>query len=259
LEKYVFDERLIKSFNARFLPDGDINIQWAGAISDTTNINSKGMEAEFVLNPSKSWRIAFNAAKQEVVLTDIAPRLGVLVEEFLLPYMKEFGYLDWSNPLGGPSGATFATQTSDRLVEYFYLKGLEGVPTAEQRKWRYNLVTNYQFREGGLKGFSFGGAARWQDKVSGGYPIVFHENTQTYRPVVNDPYWTDTDLAIDLTFGYRKKIWGNVDWRMQINMRNVHNWDNTDVDIIRYQPDGTAARARFAPPRQILLTNTFRF
>jgi hypothetical protein len=259
LEKYVFDERLIHSFNARFLPDGDINIQWAGAISDTTNINSKGMEAEFVINPSKNWRIAFNAAKQEVVLTDIAPRLGVLVEDFLLPYMKEFGHLDWGNPTGTPAGANFSTQTSDRLVEYFYLKGLEGVPTAEQRKWRYNLVTNYQFREGGLKGFSFGGAARWQDKVSGGYPIVFHESTQTYRPVVNDPYWTDTDLAIDLTFGYRKKIWGNVDWRMQINMRNVHNWDNTDVDIIRYQPNGAAARARFAPPRQIMLTNTFRF
>jgi len=259
LEQYVFDERLIHSFNARFLPDGDINIQWAGAISDTTNINSKGLEAEFVLNPTKSWRIAFNAAKQEVILTDIAPRLGVLVEDFLLPYMEEFGYLDWSNPIGGPSGATFATQTSDRLVEYFYLKGLEGKPTAEQRKWRYNLVTNYSFREGPLTGFSFGGAARWQDKVSGGYPIVFHDETSTYRPVVDSPYWTDTDLAIDLTFGYRKKIWDNVDWRMQINMRNVHNWDNTDVDVFRYQPNGQAARARYAPPRQILLTNTFRF
>ena len=38
--------------------------------------------------------------------------------------------------------------------------------------------------------------------------------------------------------GYRKKIMGDVDWRMQINVRNIHNWDNTDMDVFRFQPDG---------------------
>ena len=259
LKKYVFDERLIHSFNARFLPDGDVNIQWAGAIADTTDITSKGMEAEVILNPSKSWRIAFNAAQQEVVLDNISPRLGVLVEDFLLPYMAEFGHLDWGNPTGTPQGATFSTTTSDRLVEYFYVKGLEGKPTAEQREWRFNLITNYTFREGPLSGFQIGGAARWQDAVNGGYPIFYHEPSQTYRPIVEEGYWTPTDLAVDLTMGYRKKIMGDVDWRMQINVRNIHNWDNTDMDVFRFQPDGSDARARFAPPRQVWLTNTFRF
>ncbi len=259
LKKYVFDERLIHSFNARFLPDGDVNIQWAGAIADTTDITSKGMEAEVILNPSKSWRIAFNAAQQEVVLDNISPRLGVLVEDFLLPYMAEFGHLDWGNPTGTPQGATFSTTTSDRLVEYFYVKGLEGKPTAEQREWRFNLITNYTFREGPLSGFQIGGAARWQDAVNGGYPITYHEPSQTYRPIVEEGYWTPTDLAVDLTMGYRKKIMGDVDWRMQINVRNIHNWDNTDMDVFRFQPDGSDARARFAPPRQVWLTNTFRF
>ena len=259
LEQFVFDDELIHSFNARFLPDGDINIQWAGSINDTTDITSKGMEAEIILNPTKSWRIAFNAARQEVIMDNIAPRLENLVDSFLLPYMQRFGYMDWGNPTGAPQGATFESTTYQRLVEYFYVKGLEGQPTAEQREWRFNLITNYTFREGPLKGFQIGGAARWQDEVNGGYPVAFNDDLRIYEPLVDQGYFTDTDLAVDLTFGYRAKIMNNVDWRMQINMRNVHNWDNTDVDVFRFQQDGSPARARFAPPRQIWLTNTFRF
>jgi hypothetical protein len=259
LEQFVFDDELIHSFNARFLPDGDIQIQWAGSINDTTDITSKGMEAEIILNPTKSWRIAFNAAQQEVIMDNIAPRLEGLVDSFLLPYMQRFGYMDWGNPTGAPQGATFESTTYERLVEYFYVKGLEGQPTAEQREWRFNLITNYTFREGPLKGFQIGGAARWQDEVNGGYPVVFNDALRIYEPLVDQGYFTDTDLAVDLTFGYRAKIMNNVDWRMQINMRNVHNWDNTDVDVFRFQQDGSPARARFAPPRQIWLTNTFRF
>jgi hypothetical protein len=259
LEQFVFDEELIHSFNARFLPDGDIQIQWAGSINDTTDITSKGMEAEIILNPTKSWRIAFNAAQQEVIMDNIAPRLENLVDSFLLPYMQRFGYMDWGNPTGAPQGATFESTTYERLVEYFYVKGLEGQPTAEQREWRFNLITNYTFREGPLKGFQVGGAARWQDEVNGGYPVTFNDALRIYEPQVDQGYFTDTDLAVDLTFGYRAKIMNNVDWRMQINMRNVHNWDNTDVDVFRFQQDGSPARARFAPPRQIWLTNTFRF
>ncbi len=259
LEQFVFDEELIQSFNARFLPDGDINIQWAGAINDTQDVTSKGMEAEIIINPTKNWRIAFNAARQQVISNNIAPRLENLVDTFLLPYMQRFGYLDWGNPTGPPQGATFESTTYERLVEYFYVKGLEGQPTAEQREWRFNLITNYSFREGPLSGFQIGGAARWQDEVNGGYPVTFNEDLRIYEPVIDGGYFTDTDLAIDLTFGYRKKIMGDVDWRLQVNMRNVHNWDNTDVDVFRFQQNGDAARARYAPPRQIWLTNTFRF
>jgi len=257
LEQFVFDPRFIEAFNLRFLPDGDINSQWAGSISDTTDINSKGMEAEIILNPTKNWRIAFNAAQQETTLSNIAPRLTEFVD-FLIPYVQEFGFLDWSNPAEEVNGATFTDQIGDRLLEYFYVKNLEGKPTAEQREWRFNLVTNYTFREGRLNGFQIGGAARWQDDSAAGFPIYFDEALGFYQPDVENPWRDDTDLAIDLTFGYRKKF-GDIDWRTQINVRNAHNWDNTDVDITRYQPDGRPARARFAPPRQIMWTNTFRF
>lgn len=257
LDQFISDERFIEAFNLRFLPDGDINSQWAGSISDTTDINSKGMEAEIILNPTKSWRIAFNAAQSQTTLSNIAPRLTEFVN-FLIPYVQDFGYLDWSNPAEEVNGATFTDQIGDRLLEYFYVKNLEGKPTAEQREWRFNLITNYQFREGPLSGFSVGGAARWQDDSAAGFPIYFDDALGFYQPDVENPWRDESDLAVDLTFGYRKKF-GDITWRTQINMRNVHNWDNTDVDITRFQPDGRPARARYAPPRQIMWTNTFQF
>jgi len=258
LKQFVFNPEFIEAFNLRFLADGDINSQWAGSISDTTDINSKGMEAEFILNPTKNWRIAFNAAKSQTTLNNIAPRLTEFIE-FLVPYTQEFGWLDWSNPAEAVDGATFTEQLGDRLLEYYYVKNLEGKPTAEQRKWRINFITNYTFREGPLSGFQVGGAARWQDDSAAGFPIFFDDALGFYQPDVENPWRDEDDLAIDLTFGYRKKIMGDVDWRIQVNMRNVHNWDNADVDITRYQPNGQPARARFAPPRQILISNTFRF
>ena len=45
------------------------------------------------------------------------------------------------------SGNTVNQQITDRLLDYFAIKGQEGRPQAEQRKWRFNLVTRYQFSE----------------------------------------------------------------------------------------------------------------
>ena len=270
LTPIVEDPRIIEAYNLRFQSNGDVESQSPGNVADTQTVQAKGMEAAFIFNPSNSWRIAFNAAQQKVVIDDVAPRLGKLVDELWAPYLAEFGHLDWGDPTEPPSGDNIRDQTYDRLLDYYVVKGEEGKPTSEQREWRFNFVTNYFFQEGKLRGFSVGGAARWQDKASGGFPISWVKNDGSgegvplgenshIEPDVLNPFYTDTDLAIDLIFGYRKKIFGNIDWKMQVNLRNVHNWDNADVDAIRFQPNGSVARARFAPPRQIFLTNTFRF
>lgn len=252
-------DALKEAYNFRQLEDGGVNTQWAGAITDTQTISSKGMEAEIILNPTKSWRIAINAAKQQTVLTDFAPRLEKIIEDFWAPHLAEHGWLDWNNPVQPLDGDSTLANRNDFLLDYYALKGNEGKPNPEQREWRFNLVTNYTFREGALNGFSIGGAARWQDEYAGGFPNSLDPDSGLILPIVDSPFLVEDDLAIDLTFGYRKKVFGDIDWRSQINVRNVQNWDNADVQIHRFQPDGTAARARFEPPRQILWTNTFRF
>ena len=49
---------------------------------------------------------------------------------------------------------------------------VEGASVPEIRKWRFNYVTNYTFREGFLKGVGVGGSWQWIDKVGIGYPSV---------------------------------------------------------------------------------------
>ena len=250
-------DELKEAYNYRLASDGSIDTQWAGQITDTNDIAAKGFEAEIIVNPTKSWRIAFNAAQQQTVLTNIAPRLTALFNDIWIPHLKEYGWLDWNNPLEPLAGNTTLQQRNSQMIDYFVAKAQEGQPTGEQREWRFNAITNYQFREGALKGFSFGGAIRWEDEYNSGYPLI--EADGFIVPDIVNAFKTETNTSIDLTFGYRKQVLGNVDWRMQINVRNVQNWDNSDLQVNRYQPDGSIARVRFAPPRQVLLTNTFKF
>ena len=256
IEPFLTDA-LKEAYNYRLLEDGSVNTQWAGQITDTQDIQSKGMEAELIINPTRSWRIAINAAQQKTILTNFAPRLERIIEDLWAPHILQYGWLDWSLPISPLAGESMAVNRNDFLLDYYALKGNEGKPNPEQREWRFNVVTNYQFREGPLNGFSIGGAVRWQDEYAGGFPNIVREDGLII-PDVSSPYLVEDDTAVDLTFGYRKKI-GDINWRSQINVRNVQNWDNADIQLHRFQPDGTAARARFEPPRQIMWTNTFTF
>jgi outer membrane receptor protein involved in Fe transport len=78
-------------------------------------------------------------------------------------------------------------------------------------------------------------------------------------PDVRNPYLVDTETSYDLTLGYRRKILRDKDWTVQLNVRNLQNLTSDKVTTVRFQPDGSAARVRFDPPLQVLLTNTFRF
>lgn len=79
------------------------------------------------------------------------------------------------------------------------------------------------------------------------------------RPDVTRPWMSDRELSYDLMLGYRRRILSDKDWTAQLNVRNLQNWDSDAVTITRRQPDDSPARARFDPPLQVLLTNTFRF
>jgi hypothetical protein len=250
-------EELKTAYNYRMQPDGTTQTQFAGTITDTNNIESRGFEAEITFNPSRNWRIAFNASKQQTILSDIAPGLTKVLEQAWLPHLSQFGDMDWNEPVGLISGNTVRQQVNDRLLDYFAIKGQEGRPQMEQRKWRLNFITRYSFTEGRLRGFSIGGAIRWEDTYAAGYPI-FVDSRGVIQPDLKKPHWAPTQTSYDLTLGYRRRILGK-EWTAQLNVRNLQNWTSDKVSAIRYQPDGSVARVRFDPPFQVLLTNTFKF
>jgi hypothetical protein len=251
-------EALKAAYNYRQAPDGGSLTQAAGNVVDTQDIESRGFEAEVILNPTRNWRIAFNAAKQETVLTNIMPRITALLQTTWLPHLQKFGDLDWNEPVEPTSGNTAAQQINARLLDYFAVKGQEGRPQGEQRRWRMNLVARYQFGAGRLKGFSIGGAARWEDNYAQGYPLL-NDPRGLVLPDVKHPYLSTEELSYDLTLGYRRRIFGEKDWTAQLNIRNLQNWNSDELTVVRRQPDGSPARVRFDPPLQVLVTNTFRF
>jgi outer membrane receptor for ferric coprogen and ferric-rhodotorulic acid len=228
-----------------------------GVITDTNDLEARGFEAELTVNPSPRWRITFNAASQETILTNVAPRLTQVLDQTWLPHLANFGDLDWNEPAGVVNGPTLAQQVNDRLQEYFAIKGQEGRPQQEQRRWRLNLVGRHAFGDGRLRGLSVGGALRWEDSYAAGYPLRV-DARGVIQPDLKNPWLAPPQTSADLFLGYQRRLPGSRNWTLQLNVRNLQNLLSDKVSAVRYQPDGGVARVRFDPPLQVYLTNTLR-
>jgi hypothetical protein len=233
---------------------------------DTQDFVSTGTEVEVIYNPTRQWRIAVNFAEQETVLSNLSPGLKWVVEK-LSPVWEK--YKDTpraaTDTWGGP-GVPLPSSNPEHLgtliqrdvmVPYATAIAQEGVVSAEQRKYRANLVTNYQFgKDTVLKGFGIGTGVRWQSKYAMGYPTSFQPDGSVFVDIDN-PYWSDDDLNVDAWVSYARKINDKIDWRVQLNVRNLIG--STDPVVVTVQPDGSPAVTRLPPEQRIYLTNTFEF
>jgi hypothetical protein len=227
----------------------------------TSDSQSKGYEYEFTANPTPNWRVAFNAAQTTAVRTNV----GGPVLDALVNYMDTL--------MAGPAGdlVRFNSDYSagnelrqDWLGwrgKYTLLKLGEGAAAPELRKWRYNVMTDYQFTggflNGSLKGVGVGAAYRWQDKVVIGYPVIPGANGLASFDL-SQPYYGPSEDALDLWLSYERKITSKIDWRIQLNVYNVGKKDR--LIPISVQPDGhTWASVRIAPVQEWALTNTLSF
>jgi hypothetical protein len=225
----------------------------SGEVVAPSDVKSTGQEYELIVNPTRNWRISFNAAKAEAVRTNVATQLRDLVFNELIPLME------------GPAGDLRAAETNytvarTRFDGQIYSQMLprlaeEGLPTNELRKWRWNLVTNYSFTEGRLKGFNAGLGVRWQDKSAIGAPIIVHPVFGP-APDVNNPYYAPSETDFDAWVGYRREF-ENFTWRVQLNVRNIGAGD--ELIPIAAQPDGSISGWRIAPSQTWSLRNTFSF
>lgn len=232
--------------------------------TDTTDYTAEGVEFEIVYNPTKNWRILANVAKQETIQTNQMPFLKRFVAT-MEPVWQQLG----DRPkLAYPTDPAIVYETYDQWLDTNVRIPLstalatEGTASPEQRKWRANLVTNYQFGKdsifgGRLKGWSVGTAARWQDKIGIGYPTTRNADTSVTIDIKH-PYYAPAQLNGDAWISYQRKLRkGKIDWKIQLNVMNLYGDD--DLVPVAAQGWGEIAIVRLPPERRWYVTNTFTF
>ena len=146
---------------------------------------------------------------------------------------------------------------NNMYVPYLNALAADGSPVQELRRWRFNIVTNYDFRSGPFKGFSVGGAVRWQDQVATGFPVKKNAiGVWVYD--VTRPYYGSDEINYDAWLRYSRKILKDrIKWSVQLNVRDL--FGPGELIAVTSQPNGQTASARIPQPDKWTLTNSFEF
>jgi hypothetical protein len=263
------DPLLVKTWNFTQAANGG---NWSatrppnvGNIADTV---SEGWEFEGTVNPTRNWRISFNAAMQEAQKSNVGSDFAEFVAKNLPLWKDGNGKLATNiRDMEGFEDITYfgafgSSQLGNLAIVNMYMPYLNalaanGSPVQELRRWRFNVVTNYDFRSGPLKNFSVGGAARWQDRVAMGFPAK-QNAAGAWVYDVSKPYYGSDELNFDGWIRYGRKILNDrVRWNVQLNVRDV--FGSNDLIAVTAQPNGQVASARIPQPNKWTLTNSFEF
>ena len=246
------DPLLAETWNLTQLPGGG---NWSatrppnvGNIADTV---SEGWEFEGTLNPTRNWRITFNAARQQAQRSNVGADFAEFVKRNLplwtdgdgklatnIREMEGFEDITYFGSFGASQLGNLAI--TNMYVPYLNALAANGSPVQELRRWRFNVVTNYDFRAGRLKGFSLGGAARWQDRVAIGFPVKRNE-IGAWVSDVSRPFYGSNDLKFDAWLRYGRRILRDkLRWSIQLNVRDLLASD--ELIAVTAQPNGQVAQ-----------------
>lgn len=233
-----------------------IHGQWAVIDQD---LESKGYELEATIRPVKNWDITLNASRATTEQT----ALGAAASR----YLQGMASL-WLNSAIGKTAMWGGYSETGALKQEFMAKlwgpylqqvALTGTDQPEWRKLRFNVITNYKFDQSFLKGFNVGGAFRWLDKAIAGYGI--HEATvngeTSWTSDIDQPIYAPSEQHFDAWIGYERPLTSKVNWRVQLNLRNVG--EKVGLVPISYEPDGTIAQSRIQEGMTYDLSMKFMF
>jgi hypothetical protein len=247
--------------NSQYMPDTSTVVSYGpitpSGYAITGNTESSGYEFELTANITSNWRLAFNASKTTATNTSIG---GGDLDE-LVSYIdtQMAGVAGDMRQYNGDYVANNEVRRnwSNWRAGYTLLKLREKTDASELRKWRYNIVTNYSFTHGRLKGVGVGGAYRWQDKVVIGYPVYLDDKGFAAYDL-SKPYYGPSEDGVDLWLSYEHKLTDKIDWKIQLNVSNA--FQRNGLIPITVEPDGqTWAGVRMKPVQEWMLTNTFSF
>ncbi len=225
--------------------DGNRNgylVRPAGNYLTMEDLVATGYELELDLTPIPNWNIRINGSKSRAKESNIATAWFDWVAQRLPVWqgvVANNGEVDASRrPVTWKTAPVSASQPTGQTLEQYYnsvlvgqtfsfIKAVEGRSTENASPARMNLITNYRFTAGPLKGCNIGGAARWRDAQTIGYALATDAAGKANLDV-NQPYRGRQELYFDGLAGYRgrMKSFGNFNYRLQLNVRNLLDVDD---------------------------------
>jgi len=229
------------------LTDGKINGITPNGTIDST---SEGYELEINYRPVPNWNIQVNASKTDAYREDIGQPMQDFIEVQRARLEGPAGDLRmwW----GGDDEMRKAY--NDNIISALnFVKESIGSQAPELRPYSVNLITNYAFTENTLKGWNFGGAARYQDSQILGYGYKDDYSSLD----VNKPIEGESEMHFDFWAGYQRDLSEKLNWRIQVNVRNVG--ESVGLTPISANPDGEIATSRITEGMTWSISNTFSF
>ncbi len=229
---------------------------------------STGYELELNMTPVRNWNIRVNGARSEVRESNIG-QAWFAWHDARLPVWQAVvarnGEVDaagrpvtWSTApysVTQSSGQTLAQYYNSEMVRALgFMQAAEGRVTDTARSARGNLITNYRFGEGRLKGFSMGGAVRWRAAPTIGYGVKTTANGDRVMDL-DRVYKGKAETYVDFLAAYRArmKAFGGFNYRVQLNVRNLLDAD----DPLPVTAISTGAITRIATVDGRLIQMTF--
>jgi outer membrane receptor protein involved in Fe transport len=220
------------------------------------NLESKGFELETTFRPMKNWDISLNASKVDATQTGLGEgaikQLQGMADLFLGSGVQYAGI--WGTYEGAKN-----TFLKDVWAPYLTQVALIGSDQPEMRKYKFNVISNYTFNRGAAKGLNIGGAWRWEDKAILGYGI--YETTiygeKAWISDVTKPIYGPTESHFDAWIGYQRKLTSKIDWRVQLNLRNVA--EKAHLVTVAVESNGDVAQSRIANGMTFDLSSKFSF
>jgi hypothetical protein len=231
---------------------------------------SKGVEIELSAQPTRNWNVTMNYSHVNATHADIDPITQVFISQMTGFLNGPAGQIRmWcnqctGNPLSGDWNSSIVAPWTVQLND-------QGHEAPEVSPWRLNLISTYTFDRGPAKGWFIGGALRMEAARILGYrydPNFVNVNSTdpNYANVlavtegglnVNEPIMGSTDTHLDAWIGYSRKLYRNVNWRIQLNLQSVGEKDH--LVAAGYNPDGSLYLARIQEGMGWKLENSFDF
>ncbi len=225
---------------------------------DVVSTSSKGWEFSLTANATRQWRITLNGSKRGDNTTTAR---GTYINQYMAEYIPIIKSHPAWQTLDATNGLTVGARVAELENTLVNFNAIRNSPSANfAANWTLNLVQSYDFsRQGRLNGFSIGGSMNARGKAINGFEV---DSKNVLNP--NAPYYAPSYANFGGWITYKRKLFKNrIDWRLQMNVRNIFD-ENTIFPLVTVDTrDGkhtpNVAVYTLREPRTYQFTSTFKF